>query len=93
MESSSRPDNGTSRIPMLFHPVPTLPQALENRAVKHQARQDDLLVRAVARVWKARERGVLLDRFKAVRTVKETWETWKRRLRQQKERQGLYSKH
>lgn len=62
---------------------------MENRATKHLARQDDVLVRAVARVWKAHERGKLLERVKAVRLVKDTWAVWKRRLRNQKDLEGM----
>lgn len=57
---------------------------MEYRAAKHAARQDGVLLRAVSRVWRARERGKLLERVKAARLIKETWAVWKRRLRQQR---------
>lgn len=62
---------------------------MEARATKHIARQDDLLVRAVARVWKAHERGRLLERVKAVRLVQDTWTAWKQRMQTQKGLEGI----
>ncbi|KAI0064613.1 hypothetical protein BV25DRAFT_1852514 [Artomyces pyxidatus] len=59
-------------------------RTLERRADKHVARQDDILVRAVTRVWKAHERGRLLERVRTLRLLKQSWETWKKRLRHQK---------
>lgn len=64
-------------------------QALENRAVKHLVGQDSVLIRAVARVWKARERGRLLERVKASRTMKNAWAAWIQRLRGQMQREGF----
>lgn len=61
---------------------------MENRATKHVARQDGVLLRAVSRVWKARERGKLLQRVKTVRLLKDTWEAWKQRVRHQKRNEG-----
>lgn len=61
---------------------------MEYRAAKHAARQDGVLLRAVSRVWRARERGKLLERVKAARLIKETWAVWKRRLRQQRHNHG-----
>ncbi|KIK93706.1 hypothetical protein PAXRUDRAFT_828690 [Paxillus rubicundulus Ve08.2h10] len=55
---------------------------MEKRADKHLARQDDVLVRAVNRVWKARERGKLLDRVRALRLIKKAWSAWMERMRQ-----------
>ncbi|KAH7912247.1 hypothetical protein BJ138DRAFT_1178988 [Hygrophoropsis aurantiaca] len=63
-------------------------RTMERRAIKHQARQDDVLVRAVTRVWKARERGKLLERVKSIRLVKDAWATWKQKkmhLKQQED--------
>jgi hypothetical protein len=65
-------------------------KAMENRAVKYLARQDDVLVRAVARVWKAHERGKLLERVKAVRVVKDAWAVWKGCLRKQDALEGKH---
>ncbi|KIM62097.1 hypothetical protein SCLCIDRAFT_15938 [Scleroderma citrinum Foug A] len=58
--------------------------AMERRADKHVARQDDVLVRAVTRVWKARERGKLLERVRDLRLLKNVWSTWQERIRQLK---------
>ncbi|KAJ4488143.1 hypothetical protein J3R30DRAFT_3695788 [Lentinula aciculospora] len=49
---------------------------LEFRADKHVNRQDDVLLRAVMRVWKAHERGKLLEKVKAFRLAKTTWAVW-----------------
>ncbi|KAH8106712.1 Sfi1 spindle body protein-domain-containing protein [Cristinia sonorae] len=59
-------------------------RSLERRADKHLNRQNDVLVRAVVRVWKAHERGKLLERVMSVRSMKQAWTTWKRRLREQR---------
>ncbi|KAI0646947.1 Sfi1 spindle body protein-domain-containing protein [Trametes meyenii] len=64
-------------------------RALENRADKHVSRQDEVLVRAVMRIWKAHERGKLLTRVQGVRLLRQTWTIWKRRMDEQKERQEL----
>ncbi|KAG5654501.1 hypothetical protein H0H81_001142 [Sphagnurus paluster] len=64
-------------------------QTMENRALKHVARQDGVLLRAVSRVWKARERGKLLARVRASRLIKNTWSLWQERLQQQKQNQDL----
>ena len=66
-------------------------QGLERRADKQIARQEDALVRAVVMVWKAHERGRLLDRVQNAKLLRQTWEAWKRRLRHQKELEGLVS--
>ncbi|KAG9318710.1 hypothetical protein JVU11DRAFT_806 [Chiua virens] len=57
-------------------------RGMERRADKHLARQDDVLIRAVTRVWKARERGKLLERVRALRLVKNGWLVWRERMRQ-----------
>ncbi|KAG2078128.1 hypothetical protein BDR04DRAFT_449557 [Suillus decipiens] len=56
----------------------------EKRADKYLARQDAFLLRAVARVWKARERGKLLERVRDMRLVKNSMAVWKDRLRERK---------
>ncbi|KAG0705973.1 hypothetical protein DFH29DRAFT_996399 [Suillus ampliporus] len=58
--------------------------AMERRADKYLARQDGFLIRAVARVWKARERGKLLERVRDMRLVKNSMGVWKDRLRSRK---------
>ncbi|KAL4067873.1 Sfi1 spindle body protein-domain-containing protein [Scleroderma citrinum] len=57
-------------------------RVMERRADKHLARQDHVLVGAVTRVWKARERGKLLERVRALRLLKNVWSTWQERIRQ-----------
>ena len=64
-------------------------QALERRADRQIARQEDVLVRAIVRVWKAHQHGRLLERVHNSRVLRHTWEAWKKRLRQQKELEGL----
>ena len=66
-------------------------QVLERRADKQIARQEDALVRAVVMVWKAHERGRLLEREQNAKLLRQTWEAWKRRLRHQRELEGLVS--
>ncbi|KAH8117554.1 Sfi1 spindle body protein-domain-containing protein [Phellopilus nigrolimitatus] len=54
--------------------------ALEHKAHKYQNRQDAVLLRAVFRVWAARERELLMDRAMATRTLHSAWVAWKSRL-------------
>jgi protein SFI1 len=63
---------------------------MERRADKYLARQDAFLLRAVARVWKARERGKLLERVRAMRLVKNAMVVWKDRLREHKHLEGAH---
>ena len=63
-------------------------QVQENRAIKHLTRRDDLLVRAIMRIWKAHERGRLLTRVRALRLLRQVWSLWERRMEEQKEREG-----
>ncbi|KAG1877928.1 hypothetical protein DFJ58DRAFT_902864 [Suillus subalutaceus] len=56
----------------------------EKRADKYLARQDAFLLRAVVRVWKARERGKLLERVRDMRLMKNSIVIWKDRLRERK---------
>lgn len=62
---------------------------MESRTEKHVARQDDLLLRAVFRVWKARERGTLMDRVRTLRLLKRSWAVWKGRMHEIKSQQTL----
>ncbi|KAI0721662.1 hypothetical protein C8T65DRAFT_800148 [Cerioporus squamosus] len=64
-------------------------RAMENRAVKHAARREDVLVRAIMRIWKAHERGKLLTRVRSLRVLKQAWAIWKRRMEEQREREEL----
>ena len=63
-------------------------QTLERRADKQIVRQDDVLVRAVFRVWKAHERGRLMERVQNARLLRQTWEAWRRRVRHQRKLEG-----
>ncbi|KAG2158311.1 uncharacterized protein EDB93DRAFT_1120813 [Suillus bovinus] len=56
----------------------------EKRADKYLARQDAFLLRAITRVWKARERGKLLERVRDMRLVKNSIAVWKDRMRERK---------
>ncbi|KAG6878740.1 hypothetical protein C0993_011555 [Termitomyces sp. T159_Od127] len=62
---------------------------MENRALKHIARQDDLLVRAILRVWKARRHGKTVERLKASNLIYAAWSVWKQRLQQQSHNNDL----
>ena len=53
---------------------------MERRADKQLARSNDVLVLAVLRVWKAHERGRLLTSVKALRLLRQTWGTWRKRM-------------
>ncbi|KAM5538990.1 hypothetical protein V8D89_007213 [Ganoderma adspersum] len=64
-------------------------QAMEHRAAKHVARRNDVLVRAIMRIWKAHERGQLLTRVRAMRVLKLAWAQWRRRMEEQREREEL----
>lgn len=61
---------------------------MENRAIKHAARRDDVMVRAIMRIWKAHERGKLMTRVRAMRLLKQAWGVWKRRMEEYREREG-----
>ena len=58
---------------------------MERRATKHLARRDDVLVRAIMRIWKAHERGKLLTRVRALRVMKQAWLVWRRRMEEQRD--------
>ncbi|KAF9500919.1 hypothetical protein BDN71DRAFT_1439816 [Pleurotus eryngii] len=62
--------------------------ALDARADKRLGRQDDILLRAVMRVWKAHERGKLLERVKSLRAVKAAWAAWQNSIAVQREREA-----
>ncbi|KAJ3505555.1 hypothetical protein NLJ89_g7354 [Agrocybe chaxingu] len=55
-------------------------KALDNRAEKYVGRQDESLLRAVFRIWRARMRGKRLEQFKTVRLVKYAWQKWRYRV-------------
>ena len=88
MEGCSRSDTCRSVGFVLEHPDSSFLQVIERRADKRLARQDDVLLRAVTRVWKARERGKLLERVRALRLVKSTWSVWRERMRQHRGLEG-----
>ncbi|KAF8481539.1 Sfi1 spindle body protein-domain-containing protein [Gautieria morchelliformis] len=69
---------------------------LDSRGDKYLKRRDDLLLRAIIRVWVARERGHLLDRVQSARLTKDAFLVWRRRFQEQKlleERAVSYSKY
>lgn len=88
MEDCARSDTCRSRSFVQEHFNPSFSQGMERRADKHLARQDDVLIRAVTRVWKARERGKLLERVRALRLIKSTWSVWRERIRQYRRLEG-----
>jgi hypothetical protein len=88
VEERLRSDTGASLDHDYVCPNNVLLQALERRADKQISRQEGSLVRAVLRVWKAHERGHLLERVQHARVLREAWETWKRRLRRQGDLEG-----
>ncbi|KAI0093593.1 hypothetical protein BDY19DRAFT_989156 [Irpex rosettiformis] len=59
--------------------------ALEHKAEQYRTRQDDVLIRAIWRIWKAHERGKLLERVKIARLYKQTLVKWAQRVDQQKQ--------
>ena len=63
---------------------------MERRGAKHVARRNDVLVRAIMRIWKAHERGPLLTRVRAMRVLKLAWAQWRRRMEEQREREGHF---
>ncbi|KAF9653101.1 hypothetical protein BDM02DRAFT_3159997 [Thelephora ganbajun] len=56
-------------------------RALERKADRHVTRQDDLLLRAVLRIWRAHERGKQLERYRAVKLLKQKWTVWQLHIR------------
>ncbi|RPD79963.1 hypothetical protein L226DRAFT_550172 [Lentinus tigrinus ALCF2SS1-7] len=64
-------------------------RVMEDRAVKHAARREDVVVRAIMRIWKAHERGKLLTRVRSLRLLKQAWSVWKRRMEEYKEREEM----
>ena len=47
-------------------------------------------MRAIIRVWKARERGRLLARVKAMRLMKSAWSVWLARIDEERRREGTH---
>jgi hypothetical protein len=64
-------------------------QNLENRADRYIARKDTLLLRAVIRIWRARMRGVKLQRFKEITTLQVAWHKWIYRLSKEGAQKGM----
>ncbi|KAG8928693.1 hypothetical protein FRC02_006604 [Tulasnella sp. 418] len=58
---------------------------LDRRVTKYVLRQDAILVRAVLRVWVAKERGGLLERVRKTRLLRSTMAVWKDRLKHTRE--------
>ena len=63
------------------HTPSYLIQALERKADRHVTRQDDLLLRAVLRIWRAHERGKQLERYRASKLLKQKWTVWQLHIR------------
>lgn len=71
-------------------------QRMENKARKQIALRDEIMMRAIWRVWKAGERGRLLERVRSSRLISNAFAVWQQRLAQQRELQGTFanlSKH
>jgi protein SFI1 len=66
-------------------------RARERKADKYLARQNDVLVLAVMRVWKAHERGRLLERVRAMRLLKHMWAVWKKKINVIRDNEGSLS--
>ncbi|KAL1692309.1 hypothetical protein GGG16DRAFT_90188 [Schizophyllum commune] len=58
---------------------------MENKARKQLALRDEIMMRAIWRVWKAGERGRLLERVRSSRLVSNAFAVWQQRLAQQRE--------
>ncbi len=69
----------------------TSAQLRERRAIKHVARRDIVLVGAMMHIWQTQERCKLLTRVRSLRVLKYAWAVWKRRMEEQKERDGQRS--
>lgn len=63
-------------------------QALGHRADKHLARQDDLLCRAIIRIWRARMRGKKYEEFRTTQDLKNAWQKWLIKMAKQNARMG-----
>ncbi|KAF4614733.1 hypothetical protein D9613_003001 [Agrocybe pediades] len=55
-------------------------QALDHKATRHASRQDELLLRAVLRIWRARTRGRRYEQFSAITVQKNAWKKWRTRM-------------
>ena len=55
-------------------------QSLDNKVAKHIARQDDLLLRAIIRIWRARARGQRLEQFQTTAALRRAWQRWQAKL-------------
>ena len=65
-------------------------QRMENKARKQLALRDEIMMRAIWRVWKAGERGRLLERVRSSRLVSNAFAVWQQRLAQQRELEGAF---
>jgi protein SFI1 len=65
-------------------------QNLEIRADRYIARKDTLLLRAIVRIWRARMRGVKLQRFKEITTLQNAWQKWSYRLSKERAQTGVF---
>ncbi|KAF8590581.1 hypothetical protein K439DRAFT_1329550 [Ramaria rubella] len=63
--------------------VKTHKRMLNSRGDKYVKRRNNLLLRAIIRVWVARERGQLLDRVRSTRLLRDAFFVWHERIQQQ----------
>ncbi|KAI0029377.1 Sfi1 spindle body protein-domain-containing protein [Vararia minispora EC-137] len=56
-------------------------KVLERRADKHIARSDEILLIAITRIWRAKERGLLFERMRSVHIIKQALCVWRQRLK------------
>jgi protein SFI1 len=75
----------------IFWRITKVLQVLDSRGDKYLKRRNDLLLRAIIRVWVARERGHLLDRVQNTRLTKDAFLIWRRRFQEQKRLEGTLS--
>ncbi|KAF8628451.1 hypothetical protein AX15_003966 [Amanita polypyramis BW_CC] len=61
---------------------------MNDKATKQMARRDGLLIHAILRIWKAQERGKLLERVTNLRYLRDSLTIWQRRLHEHKQNEG-----
>ncbi|KDR81550.1 hypothetical protein GALMADRAFT_113988 [Galerina marginata CBS 339.88] len=55
-------------------------KVMDHRAEKYLVRQDESLLRAIIRIWRARMRGRRLEQFRLSLITQHAWKYWKERL-------------
>ncbi|KAG6854332.1 hypothetical protein C0991_008227 [Blastosporella zonata] len=71
------------------YPIHPHGQTFESRALKHVARQDAILLRAVYRIWKVRSQGKALEQVKKLNLMYAALSVWKQQLLQQRHNNNL----